>query len=612
VSALDPAGNESGKSDDVMVNTADASAPTLPANLSAAVISSSQVNLTWTASTDDVGVSGYRIYRDGSLVGTATGTSYTDTGLSAATTYSYRVAAYDAAGNASAQTGAISVNTGDTTPPSIPAGATATAISSTRIDLSWTASTDNVAVASYRVYRNGALAATVTGTSWSDTGLAAGTSYTYTVSAVDGAGNASALCADVSATTAAAAGWAGTVLIGTSSTDRSHGIDVDAGGNIFVSGYTTGNLDGQGNAGGEDVFLVKYDSTGARQWTRLSGTASGERGESVAVYNANGNVYVTGSTTGSLDGQGNAGGSDLFVMKYDTSGAKQWTRLLGTAANEYAYGVAVDSGENVYVTGYTYGNLDGQANAGDADVFLVKYDSSGAKQWTVLLGNSSSNYGYAVAVAASGNVYVSGETRGSLGGQANAGIQDIFVAKFNPSGALQWVRMAGSSVFDYCNAVAVDGSENVYVAGHSYGNFDGNLNTDGSGSTEDIFLLKYDSSGAKQWSVFHGGAGNDVIYGMAVDTGGDVYLNGNTNADLDGQVNAGGHDSVLLKYNSAGVRQWTRMLGTASGEYARNMAVDGTDNPFITGHTSGNLDGVTNAGGNDGFIVKYDTSGNLQ
>jgi hypothetical protein len=103
---------------------------------------------------------------------------------------------------------------------------------------------------------------------------------------------------------------------------------------------------------------------------------------------------------------------------------------------------------------------------------------------------------------------------------------------------------------------------------------------------------------------------------MAVDSGGNVYINGNTNADLDGQVNSGGHDSILLKYNSAGVRQWTRMLGTSSGEYARGMAVDSGDNAFITGFTSGftsgNLDGVTNSGGNDGFIVKYDASGTLQ
>jgi chitodextrinase len=612
VSAVDYVGNESEKSQDVTVNTGDTSAPTIPANLQATVVSSSEIRLTWTASTDDVGVSGYRIYRDGSLIATSTGLIYSDTGLSAATSYIYRVAAFDSAGNASSQTAALTVNTGDTTPPTVPAGVNATAVSSSRIDLSWTASTDNVAVASYRIYRNSALLATVTGTSYSDTGLAASTAYTYNVSAVDGTGNASAQSTDASATTAAAAGWAGTVLIGTSATERGHGIAVDGSGNIYVSGYTTGSLDGQTNAGGEDIFLVKYDSTGARQWTRLSGTAGNERGESVAVHNVTGNVYVTGATAGSLDGQAYSGSGDVYLMKYNSSGTKQWTRLLGTTAIDNAFSVAVDSNENVYVTGSTNGNLGGQTSSGGTDAFVARYDSSGNMVWTRLLGNATLTYGYAVAVAASGNVYISGVTRGTLGGQANAGIQDMFVAKYNASGTVQWVRMAGSSVFDYCYGVAVDGSENVYVSGSSYGDFDGHLNTDGTGSTEDLFLIKYDSAGAKQWSVFHGGAGNDVTYGMAVDSGGNIYINGNTNADLDGQVNSGGHDSVLLKYNSAGVRQWTRMLGTSSGEYARGMAVDSGNNAFITGFTSGNLDGVTNSGGNDGFIVMYDASGNLQ
>ena len=614
VSTIDVIGNESLKSPDVIVNTGDTSAPTVPTNVLATVASNSQVDLAWTASTDDVAVSGYRVYRDGNLIGTAMGTNYSDTGLSSATTYVYRVAAYDAAGNASSQTDAISVNTGDTTPPSVPAGLSATAVSSSRIDLSWTASTDNVGVASYRIYRNSILIATVAGTSYSDSGLAAGTSYTYSVSAVDGAANASSPSAGASATTAAAAGWAGTVLIGTSATERGHGIAVDGSGNVFVTGYTTGNLDGQANAGGEDIFLVKYDSAGARQWTRLSGTTANERGESVAVHTVSGNIYVTGATAGGLDGQANSGSGDAYLMKYNSSGVKQWTRLLGTTAIDNAWSVAVDSSENIYVAGSTNGNLGGQAGSGGTDAFVARYDSSGNVVWTRLLGNGTLTYGYAVAVASSGNVYVSGVTRGTLGGQANAGIQDAFVAKYNPAGTLQWVRMAGSALFDYCYGVAVDSGENVYISGASYGNFDGHLNTDqdGTADTEDIFLVKYDSSGAKQWSVFHGGAGNDVTYGMAVDAGDNIYINGNTDANLDGQVNSGGHDSILLKYNSAGVRQWTRVLGTASGEYARGMAVDSSNDAYITGFTSGNLDGVTNSGGNDGIIVKYDTNGNLQ
>ena len=95
---------------------------------------------------------------------------------------------------------------------------------------------------------------------------------------------------------------------------------------------------------------------------------------------SSGNVYVTGGTKGGLDGNTSAGNTDLFVVKYNSSGTKQWTKQLGTSSNDIAYGVATDSSANVYVTGYTYGGLDGNTSAGDSDFFVVKYNSDGVKQ----------------------------------------------------------------------------------------------------------------------------------------------------------------------------------------------------------------------------------------
>jgi len=95
--------------------------------------------------------------------------------------------------------------------------------------------------------------------------------------------------------------------------------------------------------------------------------------------NSSGNVYVAGETSGGLDGNSNSGSWDLFVVKYNSSGTKQWTRQLGTSPDERAYGVATDSSGNVYVTGFTAGGLDGNSNAGSQDLFVVKYNSSGTK-----------------------------------------------------------------------------------------------------------------------------------------------------------------------------------------------------------------------------------------
>src|SRR5204863_222196 len=177
-----------------------------PTGLTASAVSSSQINLSWTASSDNVGVSGYRVYRNGTQIATTGATSFANTGLSPSTTYSYTVAAYDAAGNLSAQSSPASATTPappDTTPPTVPTGLTASAVSSSQINLSWTASSDNVGVSGYRVYRNGTQIATTGATSFANTGLSPSTTYSYTVAAYDAAGNLSAQSSPASATTPA-------------------------------------------------------------------------------------------------------------------------------------------------------------------------------------------------------------------------------------------------------------------------------------------------------------------------------------------------------------------------------------------------------------------------
>jgi uncharacterized repeat protein (TIGR03806 family) len=192
----------------------DTAPPTVPANLTGTALSTTQIRLTWSASTDaGIGVAGYYVYRDGATTPTATvngATTYTDGGLTANTAYSYTLRAFDAAtpANVSAATAAITVNTlavADTTPPTVPGNLTATALTSSSIRLNWTASTDaGTGVAGYRVTQNGTLlAATYTGVTATITGLAANTLYTYTVTAVDQANppNESAASNTASATT---------------------------------------------------------------------------------------------------------------------------------------------------------------------------------------------------------------------------------------------------------------------------------------------------------------------------------------------------------------------------------------------------------------------------
>ena len=178
----------------------DATAPTVPTSLTATATSSSVMNLAWGASTDNVGVSGYQLFRNGTLLVTTGSLTYSDSGLTAGTQYSYTVKAYDAAGNVSTSSNTATsstlpsgVMTGgtDSIAPTMPSPLTATATSSSTVALAWVASTDNVAVTGYRILRNGAYLTTVTSTSFSDSGLSSSTTYTYSVSAFDSAGNQS-------------------------------------------------------------------------------------------------------------------------------------------------------------------------------------------------------------------------------------------------------------------------------------------------------------------------------------------------------------------------------------------------------------------------------------
>ena len=206
VSAIDNAGNESAKRSAISAPTpacSDITAPPVPAGLTAIVISCSQINLSWSASTDTGGsdLKGYNLYRNGlylkQVLAPSTSTSATE--LAASTVYSYAVSAIDNAGNESAKSSATSASTPacpDITAPSVPPRLTVGAISCSQINLSWSASTDTggSGLKGYNVYRNGSYLKQVLApsTSTSDTGLAASTAYSYAVSAIDNAGNESA------------------------------------------------------------------------------------------------------------------------------------------------------------------------------------------------------------------------------------------------------------------------------------------------------------------------------------------------------------------------------------------------------------------------------------
>ena len=409
---------------------------------------------------------------------------------------------------------------------------------------------------------------------------------------------------DDSSSSSSSDGLPGTYQLATN--DYANGVATDSSGNVYVTGGTKGGLDGNTSAGNTDLFVVKYNSSGTKQWTKQLGSSGLDSANGIAI-DSSGNVYVTGVTFGGLDWNTSAGANDLFVVKYNSSGTKEWTEQLGSASSDYANGVATDSSGNVYVAGVTYGGLDGNSK-GNSDLFVVKYNSSGTKEWTKQYGTDRYDEARGVATDSSGNVYVVGGTKGNLNGISNSGRTDAFVIKFNSSGTKQWTKKLGTWQNDLANGVATDSSGNFYVTGFTYQHLDGNT----SAGKADLFVVKYNSSGTKQWTKQLGTSKHDRARGVATDSSGNVYVTGDTYGGLDGNTNAGYNDLFVVKYNSSGTKQWTKQLGTSSTDLANGIATDSSGNIYVTGGTYGGLDGNTNAGNSDLFVVKYNSSGTKQ
>ena len=349
---------------------------------------------------------------------------------------------------------------------------------------------------------------------------------------------------------------------------------MDSSDNIYVTGYTDKKLHGNNNSGRFDMFLVKYNSSGARQWTKQLGTSNNEYASAIATDSSD-NIYVTGMTWGGLDGSTKPSycmGSgtvrafkectDIFLVKYNSSGTKQWVKQLEGSSKSFdnAQGLAVDSSDNIYVAGFTNGGLDGNTSSGKHDILLVKYNSSGSKQWLQQFGSSNNDMGLEVNVDSKGNIYVTGKTEGGLDGNTNSGKNDIFLVKYNSSGTKQWTQQLGTPTFEEGNGVAVDSSDNIYISGWTRGKLDIYAGGD------DAIVLKYNSSGTKQWTRQFGApsfreksqynsssqmtTSTDKGIGVAVDSSGNIYVTGNTDGGLGGNTNSGKKDIFLVKYNS--------------------------------------------------------------
>jgi len=398
-----------------------------------------------------------------------------------------------------------------------------------------------------------------------------------------------------------------TKQFGTTGMDEATALTVARSGDLFVGGYSDGNLGGAG-AGVKDGFLAHFDVRNDATWVHQSGTAGIDRVVGVAVPSSNDFVIAAGTTEGTLYGT-SAGAADVFVVRHDVRNRRQGGWQFGTPAADEARAVAAGTNGEVVVVGRTEGSFGGAAH-GNGDAFVARFTRTGRLLWVRQFGTAASDVATAVAVASNGDVFVAGNTAGSMStnpAEANANDQDdIFLTKFDRYGRQRWLRQFGTPELDNVNAMALDRGNALYLGGTTIGSIAtvaGEENREGF----DGFVARYTLRGQVVWRHQFGSESTDIVYGISRNPRGGIDIAGLTGGTIN-EAALGGTDVFVGQYSAAGTLEWLHQFGTEFHDGAHAVASMPNGDISVVGFTDGAL-GNTSAGGTDMFVARYTRTG---
>ncbi len=397
--------------------------------------------------------------------------------------------------------------------------------------------------------------------------------------------------------------WVNTIL--SEGYDDCRDMCTDSSGNVYVTGqieYTAdfGRLS-LSSAGGHDIFVAKYDSSGYLLWAKRAGGPSGDVGYGVS-YDHEGNVFVVGEfeETASFSGievEVVGDGNNMFIAKYNSSGTIQWVRTIGTnAGSTKGYAAACDAQGNVYGLGTTHSRaiLDGSrlfSTRGSSDIIFIKFDTNGDFEWCKQIGGSDSDKGYGLA-ASDGYVYVTGTFEGSCQFSSSVtlnsnGAYDFFLAKYSESGSLQWAKKGGGSGDDTGWDVAVNNNGEIVCTGDFRSSATFSSNSISSNGNLDMFVTAYDDGGSNLWIRNGGSSGIDIGRNITTDRKSNIYVGGSFsgNADFD-QISVssnGDEDLFLASYDSIGNIRYVKHFGGPGNDRGRGVGTDRYGNIYFSG-----------------------------
>lgn len=326
--------------------------------------------------------------------------------------------------------------------------------------------------------------------------------------------------------------------------DNANAIARDASGDLYLAGRFEGsaNFGSQSltGSGGYDIFAAKLDSTGSFLWAVGAGGTGSDAAYGIAL-DTSASICLTGrfenTATFSSIALTSSGGDDIFAAKLDGNGNFLWAvKAGGSEVDERGTGIAVDSADNIYLTGYFYGTanfgIHQISSYGFRDIFVAKLNSSGSFLWALRAGGANDyDWGSAITVDNSDYVYLTGffDDTADFGSTQliSNGYHDVFAARLNGSGNFLWAVKAGGTGGDQAYGIAVDSDANVYLTGFFYGSASFGTNTVNGYGYFDIFAAKLDSGGNWLCALSAGSANDqDMGYGIAVDASANAYLTG--------------------------------------------------------------------------------------
>lgn len=441
---------------------------------------------------------------------------------------------------------------------------------------------------------------------------------------------------------------------GGSSLDYCTSASSDTLNNIYFAGYSlSSNIATAGTHqstinGSFDAYIAKFDVNGNRMWCTYFGGTSVDVAYAIFALK-NGIIYISGdtfstsnvATPGAHQTTYGGGVDDAILAKFDANGTLIWATYYGGTMHDISQGVVVDNNGDIIMTGHTESANTANVIATSSayqnfyalnyDVFIVKFNANGVRQWGTYYGDSGVDEAWAITCDATNNIYVTGITNSSFGistvgshQTTPGGNVDAFIAKFNPAGtALVWGTYYGGSGDDQGTSMEVNNSV-LYVGGNTTS--PNNIATPAAhqttiSSADDAMLMAFNLSGTRVWSTYFGGNDVDYINDIVIGKNSDIFFCGSTLSNI--QISTLGawqpnlstvnfYDAYFAQFSNNGIRKVCTYYGGIDNDNARGIALDKIGKVYIAGETSSSANiattgafNTTYSGNGDGFLAKF-------